>query len=68
MKTFEQICEDRVHRTENRKRKAYELWNIMLDQNHPDADSFYEEYKLAEVAAELAKRQLLMVRATDNLP
>lgn len=57
MKIYKKICTDRVRRAYNRKQKAYELWKIMLDQNHPEADSFHEEYKMAEAALDKALRE-----------
>jgi hypothetical protein len=56
-RTFADICSDRVVRADNRMRKAYQLWKIMLDDNHPESDYFYEEYKMAESALEKAKDQ-----------
>jgi hypothetical protein len=57
-KSMEDIYFSRYVSSRNRMQKAYELWRIMLDDNHPDTDSFYEEYKMAKSSFEKARDQL----------
>ena len=65
-KSMEDIYFSRYVSSRNRMQKAYELWKIMEDQGHPDSDSFYEEYKMAELDLDKAIDHLNKVRRDTN--